>query len=157
MLCKNIIFFFASDPLVTKNSKQFHNTSVSVYILHYNHLLLCQLTQSPFTGTDCLFYVVDQVLTARPAWRPPDSKPDDLEKAKKALLNDWNPNDPNVPAALLLYHNKFGQLKNGKLYQNDVEYGLSKSQRKNDNRALNVSGEVMVTKWWHHSVTKVSL
>ena len=81
----------------------------------------------------------DQVLNARPAWRPPDSKPDDLERAKKALLNDWNPNDPNVPAALLLYHNKYGQLKNSKLYTSEPEYGLSSGQRKGDNRTLTVS------------------
>ena len=63
--------------------------------------------------------------------------PDDMERAYRALCNDVNPNDPNVPKSLLLHHTKFGQTKRSSMRQTAHSYGLEKAERK-AHRALTV-------------------
>ena len=47
----------------------------------------------------------------RPPWMPTDPKPQDLDRSRDALLKEFNPNDPALPAALLLHHTKQGTFK----------------------------------------------
>ena len=77
--------------------------------------------------------VSGEVLYSRPPWMPPDHTPRDLEITAKALLADYNPNDPTVHDSLLIHHNKFGIVKSSVLRQSAPaglgEYGLRQSER----------------------------
>lgn len=61
---------------------------------------------------ECDFVVLGEILLARPPWLPPDRFPHDLEDSRKAVLSGFNPNDPRIDPALLLYHSKFGTWAN---------------------------------------------
>ena len=45
-------------------------------------------------------------MMTRPDWVPPDKTPRDLEKSAKALLQDHNPNDPEIHRSLTVAHNR---------------------------------------------------
>ena len=60
----------------------------------------------------CSLFCSEEVLNARPPWLPPDRYPQDIELSCKALLAEFNPNDPEVSSSLMLHHNKWGISKN---------------------------------------------
>jgi hypothetical protein len=88
----------------------------------------------------CMHLPTAQVLEARPPWQIPDKKPTDLDRANTALKLDLNPNDPKLPSALLLYHNKFGIAKKGALDTGEEERGIAPARR-GTHRALQVRRE----------------
>ena len=77
------------------------------------------------------------MLESRPPWQPPDKNPKDMEAAEKALRGDFNPNDPQVDPSLLLYHNKFGIVKD--VARSQPEFGQAAQSRKMTHRSLSVS------------------
>ncbi|KAK3578884.1 hypothetical protein CHS0354_010250 [Potamilus streckersoni] len=85
--------------------------------------------------------------TSRPPWQSPNYHPKDLDKNHYAFLHDFNPNDPNIPKAVLLFHNKWGILKKN-LHDDhlsksqDFELGLDTKRRRDQHRAL-TSGDVL--------------
>lgn len=86
----------------------------------------------------CL-YPTDYVLSSRPPWKVPDPQPSDLDHAHRALIKDMNPNDPDLPTALTLIHNKFGQIKK----EATKSFGLSRKERQS--RRYEETEKVI---WW---------
>ena len=92
------------------------------------------------TGHLCMLSA--DVIQCRPPWLPTDRHPQDLDKGANAAAKGFNPNDPKTHPSLLMYHTKYGTLKNP-LRLSDPgplpQFGLSSARRRKDHRALNVS------------------
>ena len=76
---------------------------------------------------------------------PPDKNPKDLEKALKAVLGEFNPNDPEINASLLLHHDKFGSWKSSHVWKSfypgmtePSDFGLNSLSRKSGHRMAEV-------------------
>ena len=82
------------------------------------------------------------MLSRRPVWRHPDHHPKDLTQAGTAFSEGLNPNDPDVPASALLYHDKWGIPKMKTTRSEPVihtDMGLDSFTRRNKHRVLTVS------------------
>ena len=55
-------------------------------------------------------FSAELVMMTRPDWVPPDKTPRDLEKSAKALMQDYNPNDPQIHRSLTVAHNRYNLL-----------------------------------------------
>ncbi len=87
------------------------------------------------------------MISSRPEWQPPDKNPQDLVRTSQAMLKDFNPNDPEIPAAERILHNYHGTLKKNLTWYRDTSsnfgnVGLQSSSRKGKHRALGVSKTV---------------
>ena len=76
-----------------------------------------------------------EVLEIRPAWQPPDRVPHDLERSAKALCEGYNPNDPVVPQALLLHHNKWG-IPKSRLSESTPNFSQTMAEMRDPNRTV---------------------
>ncbi|CAH1798589.1 unnamed protein product [Owenia fusiformis] len=82
---------------------------------------------------------------SRPKWQNPDKQPNDLRRSERALLHEFNRNDPLLPESALLFHDKFGTPKKHIRSTTDsgldyTDYGLESKKRRGRHRTL-TSGE----------------
>ena len=84
-----------------------------------------------------------EVFRSRPPWMPPDRTPRDVDMTAKALIADFNPNDPEIHDSLLTHHNKFGIVKTGLVRRSAPaglkEFGLQQSGRHTQHHIIEVN------------------
>ena len=89
--------------------------------------------------------VAGRLMDIRPPWQGPDWRPKDLDQSTRALAHGSNPNEPVRPKSDLVMHNKWGILKTQHddavvTRSLDFEIGMDSKHRRDQHRALMVSG-----------------
>ena len=101
------------------------NANLSVHNKHITYVTIHELS-APTKG---------EILELRPPWLPPDRVPHDLERSAKAISEGYNPNDPVVPRAMLLHHNKWG-IPKSRLSESTPDFSRSFAERRDPNRPV---------------------